>query len=94
MSLTMKDLEQVLSLANLDVEPHEKEIYLDQLTNILEQMETLGKLDLEGVKPSAYACEHSTFLREDIVKQSAVSLEKNAPEWELNSFRVPKILAD
>ena len=93
MSLTMEDLEHVIKLAHLEVDPAEKEKYLKQLTNILGYMEQLNELDLSNIDPSSYASDRGTFLREDEVKQSEdLLLEKNAPKWENGCFRVPKII--
>jgi aspartyl-tRNA(Asn)/glutamyl-tRNA(Gln) amidotransferase subunit C len=93
MSLEMSDLEKALRLSHLEIGESEKLLYLGQLHSIIEYMAVLEAMDLENVEPSAYAHDQKQYLREDIVEdQGDLLLEKNAPDWQGDSFSVPKIL--
>ncbi len=95
MTLTQKDLENVLELACLEVPQQEKNLYLDQLQKILDDMERLNQIDLREISPTSYTHEQETFLREDrVVYPSDLNCENNAPEWDSGFFRVPKILEE
>jgi aspartyl-tRNA(Asn)/glutamyl-tRNA(Gln) amidotransferase subunit C len=91
--LTMRDLDHVIALSHLAIEPSRKEAYLAKLQQVLTYMDQLKQVDVEGVSPSSHALAHSTRLREDVVvAQPELLLEKNAPLFESHAFRVPKIL--
>ncbi|RAP26636.1 Asp-tRNA(Asn)/Glu-tRNA(Gln) amidotransferase GatCAB subunit C [Candidatus Marinamargulisbacteria bacterium SCGC AG-343-D04] len=93
MDLSMEDLEKTVSLAHLTVKEEKKEMYLSQMQSILDQVDTIDALDLADVKPTETVVEQGQFLREDIpVKPDDLHLEKNAPLWEEQAFRVPRIL--
>ncbi len=91
--LSMQDLDHVMKLAHLNVEPSRREPYLKQLQNVLSYMDQLKQLNVDSITPSSHALNQSTRLRDDVVVvQPDLLLEKNAPYWEGNAFRVPKIL--
>jgi aspartyl/glutamyl-tRNA(Asn/Gln) amidotransferase C subunit len=91
MGFQENDLETVLSLSQLDVSSEEKSLYLSQLQSVLDQMTILDQFDLSHVSPFS---NQSVFsLRPDQPEISGpLLLSKNAPEWELNCFKVPKII--
>jgi aspartyl-tRNA(Asn)/glutamyl-tRNA(Gln) amidotransferase subunit C len=91
--LSMQDLDHVIRLAHLEIEPERKAIYLKKLQNVLTYVDQLKQLDVDDVRPSSHALNQSTRLRDDVVvPQPDLALEPNAPLWEDNAFRVPKIL--
>ena len=95
MSFNQKDLDHVISLAHLNVDPSLKPLYLDQIQRILGHMEDLERFDLSTVPPSMGTLDGPTPLRHDsVVQRTDLHLESNAPEWEGDSFVVPKILTD
>ena len=93
MALSISDLEHVLTLAHLEIAQPEKATYLAQLGGILQYMEELNALDLSAIGPSSYANDQPTLLRDDVLRPTTgLALATNAPDWEGNAFRVPKIL--
>lgn len=93
MSLQEEQLDIVLSLAQLDISREEKTQYLTQLQSILNQMTALDQFDLSHVSPFGTDSLPPSELREDKVEPSKeLMLGVNAPHWELNCFRVPKII--
>lgn len=92
--LTKKQVEHVALLGRLELSEEEKETYANQLSAILEYIETLNKLDTENVPPTAHVLPLKNVFREDQVC-THMSNEKalsNAPDKEGNYFRVPKIV--
>ena len=51
--LTKKDVLHVAGLAKLRLSPKQVETYLKQLSGVVEYVSSLGKIDTEGVEPTA-----------------------------------------
>lgn len=95
MTLEMNDLDHVLKLAHLEIPEPEKPRYLSHLTHILHHMENLNQWDLSNIDPTLYAHTKPTQFREDApITQPDLLQQQNAPQWENNCYRVPKILGD
>jgi aspartyl-tRNA(Asn)/glutamyl-tRNA(Gln) amidotransferase subunit C len=90
----MIDRDQVLHvarLARLSLTDEETERMADELSGILEHVEAIGELDLEGVPPTTHVIALENVLRPDTV---APSLDREqalagAPDATADSFRVP-----
>ena len=54
-------------------------------------MKVLDKADLSQFEPTSYANQQDTHQREDTIQNLETDLSKNAPEWEENCYRVPKM---
>ena len=91
MSISKKDLNHVLNLAHLEIPESEKDEYLPQLTKVIDNMKVLDKADLSQFEPTSYANQQDTHQREDTIQNLETDLSKNAPEWEENCYRVPKM---
>ncbi len=95
----MIDREQVLyvaKLARLKLSDDEVERMAGELSGILEHVDRMGKLDLEGVEPTSHVVELENVLRADEPWQSLprdVALAP-APEPVDGAFRVPSPQAD
>ncbi len=93
MSLSQDELNRAITLSHLTVSDEKKDVFLGQLNDVLDQVDTLNALELDNVEPMSSVVEQTQFKREDVpVKPGDLLLEKNAPVWEGNAFRVPKIL--
>ena len=90
----MIDREQVLHvarLARLELSDDEVTKISGELSNILEHIEKIGELDLDGVPPTSHAVEVSNALRADEPRECLpreVVLEQ-APDVADEGFRVP-----
>ena len=90
----MIDREQVLHvarLARLRLDEQETERMASELSGILEHVEAITALDLEGVEPTARVLDLENVLRPDVVTPSlerATALA-GAPDATEDSFRVP-----
>jgi aspartyl-tRNA(Asn)/glutamyl-tRNA(Gln) amidotransferase subunit C len=90
----MIDREQVLHvarLARLRLSDEEIERMTGELSTILEHIETMGGIDLEGVEPTSHATELENVLRPDEPRPSLpteAALDQ-APDTDGVGFRVP-----
>lgn len=94
MKLSKDEVLKIANLARLELSPAEVEKYGDQLSAILDYVEALNKLDVEGIEPTAHAVLVPTPFRRDEVKPDT-TFEKslaNAPGREDTFFKVPKVI--
>lgn len=93
MALTRGQVEHVARLARLALSEAEKETYTEQLSRILEHVESMNRLDTSNVPPTYHAVALQNVLRGDKPHQS-LDREKilgQAPDQEAGCFKVPKI---
>jgi len=91
-----KEVEHIAELARLALSEKEKEVFTDQLTDIVDYVEKLKELDVEKVEPTCHIEEMTNRFRED-KPGDELSREKataNAPECEAGQFRVPLVVKD
>jgi aspartyl-tRNA(Asn)/glutamyl-tRNA(Gln) amidotransferase subunit C len=90
----MIDREQVLhvaKLARLRLDDDEVERMPAELSKILEHVETMNELDLDGVEPTSHVVDLTNVLREDVPRPGLdreTALEQ-APDPSDSGFRVP-----
>ncbi len=83
-------------LARLSLDDAEVETMAGELSGILEHVDRLSDLDLEGVEPTSHVVQLENVLRADEPWESLppnVALA-NAPEPSQGAFRVPSPQAD
>jgi len=94
MRLTREEVRHVATLAHLALSPEEEVRMQEQLSAILEAVETLRELDTSAVEPTSHAASSVGNWREDRV-QPSLPVEKAlgaAPARVGTSFAVPRIL--
>ncbi len=93
MAITKKEVEQVCSLARLELSDSEKDEFTCQLDSILEYMAKINELETANILPTSHPIPLTNVLREDKVKESLPVEEvlANAPDAGKGHFRVPKI---
>ena len=94
MKITKDDVLYVADLARLDLDEASIDAFAEQITNILEYVDMLKRVDTAGVNPTSHAISLTNAFREDEEKDH---LERdlvlaNAPEKEDGTFIVPKIV--
>jgi aspartyl-tRNA(Asn)/glutamyl-tRNA(Gln) amidotransferase subunit C len=96
MSLDRAAVDHVARLARLDLSETEREKMRAELSVILEHVEKIQGLDLNGIEPTAHAIPIRNVMRPDEVRESLEPAEalRNAPEAEDGRFRVPRIIED
>lgn len=91
------DVQYVAGLARLELTDYEIQRYSSEIDAVLEYMEQLEELDLEGVEPTAHAVPRQNILRDDL---PADSLERplvidNAPAAVDDQYiKVPPVFDD
>ncbi|MBP9192191.1 MAG: Asp-tRNA(Asn)/Glu-tRNA(Gln) amidotransferase subunit GatC [Ignavibacteria bacterium] len=94
MAVSLKDVDKIATLAKLKFSDTEKEKLQKDLNKILEYIDQLNELDLEGVEPLENINETENVLRKDEVYNWLTTEEalKNAPSKTGKFFKVPKVL--
>ncbi len=94
MNIDLKQIEQVASLSRIRLSDEEKDIFREQLTDILVYIEKLNELNTDGVQPMAYATSLKNVFRDDKQKSSFARQEilELSPSSANGFFKVPKIL--
>ena len=97
--VTVKDVERVAELANLELSPEETPGMVSDLNAILDYVAELNELDTRGVAPLAQVSElegagWQGTLRPDVVQPSLDRAEvmAEAPETDGAFFKVPKVI--
>ena len=94
MTITKEEVLHVAELARLDMDEAAIETFSSQLGRILEYVDTLNRLDTQGVEPTSHAIFMNNAFREDktqahLDRETALA---NAPEKENGNFMVPKVI--
>ena len=94
MKITREEVIHVANLARLDVDEALIDKFAKQIGMILEYIDSLNRVDTEGVTPTSHAISLTNAFREDDVKEDfdKDSALANAPEKEDGNFIVPKII--
>ncbi|MCP3944529.1 MAG: Asp-tRNA(Asn)/Glu-tRNA(Gln) amidotransferase subunit GatC [Desulfobacteraceae bacterium] len=94
MKISKDEVEKIAHLARLDIDDSVKEMLSGQLSHILDYIDKLKDVDVEGVTPSHGSAFLNNVLREDILGVSPgpdVTLA-NAPERDEDFYMVPRIV--
>lgn len=96
MSQSHIDVRYVAQLARLELSDEEVAEFQPQLEAIIEHVETLTQLNVEGIEPTAHASPVFDRMREDVPQQSLSpdAVLQNAPDQAQSQIRVPKVVAD
>ena len=94
MKISKDEIEKIAHLARLDIDDPLKETLSGQLSHILDYIDKLKDVDVEGVAPSSGAAFLNNVFREDILVPSPgpdVTLF-NAPERDEDFYTVPRVV--
>lgn len=96
MEISAELLRHVASLARLELDSEEVEMFQGQLSSILTRAQRVQDLNLDDVAPTHHPQHLKNVLRTDEVVASPDSepILSQAPEREGEFFRVPKILEE
>ena len=89
-----EDILYTAKLSYLNYEENDLEKVEKGLGDILSYVEMLSEVDTEGVAPLTHVMETTNVLREDEVGETLPigEVEKNAPDWDDRTFKVPKVM--
>ena len=94
--ITREELLKVPHLARLELKEEDIEPITNQMSQIIDYIETLNELNLEGIKPTAHAVEVENVFREpDDTAVDAKVIDKaleQAPKHDEDFFMVPRII--
>ncbi|MEO0896388.1 MAG: Asp-tRNA(Asn)/Glu-tRNA(Gln) amidotransferase subunit GatC [Bacteroidota bacterium] len=94
MEITDQLINKLAKLSKLSFQPEEKEAIKGDLQRMLDFIDDLKEVDVEGVEPLIHMTSEINRLREDN-SEKALSVDevlKNAPEKHGNFFQVPKVV--
>ena len=88
------DVSYVAELARLELTEEEKATFQPQLESIVEYVDKISSVDVEGVLPMMHGSELVNVFREDVVGESlsAETALANAPARTGDEFLLPKIV--
>ncbi len=94
MQITKEEIEHIAVLARLCLSEEEKELFVLQLSSILDYVEKLNELDTKDIEPTSHVLSLNNVMRDDL---QAASLHRedamvNAPSHTEKFYRVPKII--
>ena len=94
MKISTDEIEKMAHLARLKIDDSQKEVLSYQLSHILDYIDTLKDVNVEGVIPASGAAFLNNVLREDTpgdVCGPDVTLA-NAPERDQDFYTVPRVV--
>ncbi len=91
-----QDVDHVARLARLALTDAEKAKMREQLGRILDYIDKLKQLDVEGIEPTSHAVPMLNVMRDDEVEPGLdrEQMMTNAPDRVGELFRVPRIIED
>lgn len=96
MSLTPDEVNKIAHLARLNLTENDIEVYTTQLSNILNFIEQMDKVDTSNIEPLAHPLDLSQRLRADAVTESDLhkKFQNIAPQVEAGLYLVPKVIEE
>lgn len=98
MAISRNEVLKIAELARLHFAEEELDAFTDQFQHLLEYIEQLKQVDVEGIEPTSHVSLTKEFekyiFREDEVRPSLPVEESlaNAPDPGDGHFRVPKVI--
>ncbi len=94
MKISKDEIEKIAHLARLDIDDPLKERLSGQLSHILDYIDKLKDVDVEGVIPSSGTAFLNNVLREDTpgVSPGPEVTLANAPERDEDFYTVPRVV--
>ena len=94
MSLTTDKVKKIAYLARLGIDDKDIELYVNDLSNILDLMTQMGETDTDAVKPMSHPMDQLQRLRVDTVTETnqRKQFQSIAPQVESGLYLVPKVI--
>ena len=94
MSIKKSEIAYISSLSKLKMEDAEMDNYTRQISEILEMIQQLEKVDTHDIEPMAHPLNMKQRLRLDLVTEEnhRELYQKNAVEFEEGFYKVPKVI--
>jgi aspartyl-tRNA(Asn)/glutamyl-tRNA(Gln) amidotransferase subunit C len=93
-SITDADVSKLAKLSKLNIQADEVQTYAHQLSDILDYMSQLEKVNTHNVEPLLNVLDEVNTLREDKPKPSITQQKalENAPQKSQGFFKVPEVI--
>jgi aspartyl-tRNA(Asn)/glutamyl-tRNA(Gln) amidotransferase subunit C len=94
MAITRSDVARVAHLARLGLTDAEMDHMAEQLSQVLDAMQSLNQLDTSAIPPTAQVIPLKNVMRDDVARPSSPQAEilRNAPAKKGDYFLVPTVL--
>ena len=94
MSLTIEEITKIAYLARLGIDEKNIESYANDLSNMLDLMTQMGKVNTDLINPMAHPMDQIQRLRKDDIseKNQREHFQSIAPQVESGLYLVPKVL--
>ncbi|MBE3562641.1 MAG: Asp-tRNA(Asn)/Glu-tRNA(Gln) amidotransferase subunit GatC [Hydrogenibacillus schlegelii] len=94
--LTEETVQKIAEAAAIALTAEERESVGKELEEILDFVEVLRAVDVDGVEPTVHPVPLQLFMREDepVRRHDREALLARAPDAEGGTFRVPRVLGD
>jgi aspartyl-tRNA(Asn)/glutamyl-tRNA(Gln) amidotransferase subunit C len=95
MSLTRQDVEKIAHLARLSITAEELPVYVTSLSNILDFVDELSRIETDRVEPMAHPLDgQRQRLRPDVVTETDnhEKYQRNAPSVQAGLYLVPRVI--
>ena len=94
MRISKEEVEKLAHLSRLQLDENAIDKMQGDMNKMLNFVDKINELDLEGVEPLAYMSDEVNILRTDKIEQNISHEEalKNAPDKDTDYFRVPKVM--
>ncbi|QZA33318.1 Asp-tRNA(Asn)/Glu-tRNA(Gln) amidotransferase subunit GatC [Hydrogenibacillus sp. N12] len=94
--LTEGTVQKIAEAAAIALTDEERESVGKELEDILDFVDVLRAVDVDGVEPTVHPVPLQLFMREDepVRRHDREALLARAPEAEGGTFRVPRVLGD
>lgn len=94
MEIKKDDIKRAVTLSRIRVEDSELDQVGNELASIMQWIEQLEQMNIEGAKVYAEHIDHTMVERDDVCTEGGVpeAILQNAPEKAHNMFAVPKVV--
>ena len=94
-TLTREDVLKLAQLSRLDLSEEEVDEYLKELTQVLQYVEQLQNVDVDGLQPTTQVTGLNNVMRDDTVRDYGISrddLLRLAPKTEDGQLKVKRMI--
>lgn len=94
MKISKEEIEHIAMLARLSLSEEEKELFISQLSSVLDYMKKLNELDTSDIEPTSHVLPLGNVMRDDTPRPSVPKEDAlmNAPNHTEKFYRVTKII--
>ena len=94
MNIDNELVDRLAELSKLEFDAQAKEGIKKDLQKILDLVQKLEEVNVDGVEPLIYMTDEKNVLRKDVVKDTVTKEEalQNAPQRDSDYFKVPKVI--